>query len=362
LTDKATTSQGPRVKARAERTERSSSRWLWYCRVQMELVLRAILSVLLPWQAVGYTLRVCSWNLLAQEYIRPAKYPWCPPTALDWESRKAGIEAQISKLDAGVLCLQEVDVRLWSDLCELLERNGYSRGILQDTKNHPVATAVFLHDKLPMEVHRVESRSRALIVCLDSTTAGGMDFLSSTANPVKPIYVCSLHLEAGMSSDHAEKRFSQLKSLWRRLKNQMRIDGVTEDDASVILAGDFNMRKSDPMYTTLQSGSLEAPKEAQKRKKGPTKVPKKIPKFVDVFRSSAVLMNAKEDDDGLSARLLKTHFCGEIIDFVMVSDAIGVQNSLIPNPWAATTRRQMIPCNSFPSDHLPIGADVTVSL
>lgn len=59
--------------------------------------------------ARGPSLRVATWNVLAQCYTRSSWFPWSPPAALKQKPRFAALLRDVTALDACLLCLQEVD-------------------------------------------------------------------------------------------------------------------------------------------------------------------------------------------------------------------------------------------------------------
>ena len=113
--------------------------------------------------------RLASWNLLAQVYCKADKYPWCEEEHLQWQFRKKLIVPTILDMNADVICLQEVQVDLWPDLFQELEET-YD-GILQDMAGgHNVASAVLVRKSCPLQIDRIESRSRALLAILEDPT------------------------------------------------------------------------------------------------------------------------------------------------------------------------------------------------
>ena len=158
-----------------------------------------------------HSLSVVSWNILAPTVAPLSRYPWVARPAtlasslLAWPKREAAIVATLGRLDADVVCLQEVEVALWDGLLRRLTSLGYS-GVLQETqRQHPIANAV-LFRRAALRCTQTESRSRALIAVLESLDA---------ADSAAPLHVASVHLEAG--AEKASQRFCQLRSLLRRL-------------------------------------------------------------------------------------------------------------------------------------------------
>jgi len=51
---------------------------------------------------------VVSYNTLAEIYANQGVYPYCPTWALAWQYRKDLILKELLRLDADLICLQEV--------------------------------------------------------------------------------------------------------------------------------------------------------------------------------------------------------------------------------------------------------------
>lgn len=338
--------------------------------------------------------RVASWNLLAPLYALPAKYPWCPPEHLDWGHRKSLIVQQLLSFQADILCLQEVQVDLFPDLQQSL-RPFYGTGILQNvTGHHPVGCAIFLRhgdstvnnpDQL-LEVVRVESRSRALIVVLRkklaATVRGEID--GDSANSL--LYLCNVHLEAGMFHDDNLQRYHQLRSLFKRLKYHCNLDKMPFCHAPIVMAGDFNMLHNNPLHTFLSQGLLEPPdKEASSIKKRAGKKGRKLvlPKITTKLRdaylavkspvlATSTSLSLRGEGDSRSSmfeaepqcraqipqRLEMTYSSGCVLDYIWASESINIHDTLLLHPQAATKESQKWPSKDHPSDHLPIGVDL----
>jgi mRNA deadenylase 3'-5' endonuclease subunit Ccr4 len=71
-------------------------------------------------------IRIATWNVLAADYLRRDRYPraserWFEP---DW--RQPQVAARALRLDADLLCLQEVDAGMWTLLQRALAHAGYA--------------------------------------------------------------------------------------------------------------------------------------------------------------------------------------------------------------------------------------------
>jgi mRNA deadenylase 3'-5' endonuclease subunit Ccr4 len=279
-------------------------------------------------------IRLVSWNLLAQCYSHPRKYPWCDDQYLEWNYRSNLIRKQLSSFQADIICLQEMQVDLWPDFISSV--SGYT-GILQNvTAFHPVASAVLIKEGLDLEVLRVESRSRALIIVLSSPSSPSLT----------PLYLANVHLEAGGSHDENLIRYNQLKSLWKRLKYHCTLDHANLPEARIVLAGDFNILHTNPLHTFLSQGLLD-PMLITKGK-GKIPLPMVTAKLHDAYVATCTQQG--------SCQLGMTYAQGSVLDYIFTSNGVTVIDTLLLHPAAAFQEPQLWPSSLHPSDHLPIGA------
>ncbi len=93
--------------------------------------------------------RVVSWNVLADAYIRDEYYPHTPPEVFDRATRRKAVLERLEKLaGADVLCLQEVDAALFS---AAEERLAGSTGRLFKKRGKGEGCAIFLRSALGAE-------------------------------------------------------------------------------------------------------------------------------------------------------------------------------------------------------------------
>lgn len=276
--------------------------------------------------------RLATWNLLAPDYAREDKYPWCQPEHLDWNHRQSLIVPRILALEADLICLQEVQVDSWPGLLSLLAPK-YD-GVLQNvTSGHNVASAMLIRKDSSLSIERVESRSRILLAVLRDKGCPHKD---------SKIYVGSVHLEAGCDGMHDMTRFYQIKSLFKRLNRQCEVDGIETNEATVILAGDFNMLRSNLMHKCLSEGLLYHPQDMK------NKPPIEILKMIDAL-SGAI----SEEEKGLQMTFAK----GGVLDYIWVTPQVEVGKAIFPSE-AFKRDPQQWPSHDQPSDHLPIGVEL----
>jgi endonuclease/exonuclease/phosphatase family metal-dependent hydrolase len=262
-------------------------------------------------------------------------------------------------MDADLICLQEVQVDLWPDFMERLQP--LYDGILQNvTRGHNVASALLIRKTCPLQVERFESRSRVLLAVLKDPRKQEKD---------SKLYLCSVHLEAGEDLDADETRFYQVQSLFRRLRYHCQLDGTKLEDAPIVLAGDFNMLRTNLMHCDLSRGELHNP--GQMRNKPPiSTIPLHDAYLEDSTTSSTMPSSPSSNYSGRASKvqyptedrtpkeLVKTYARGYVLDYVFTSGKVDVQETLLLHPGASRKEAQKWPSREYPSDHLPIGIDL----
>ena len=242
-----------------------------------------------------------------------------------------------------IVCLQEVQINTWHD--DLLPhfRSWNYTCILQNvTRHHPVACAILVQTDV-WNVIAVESRSRALIVVLQERHPS-----LHVVPPPPLLHVATVHLDARWDQDAT--RGSQIKSLLKRLEYHLQQEQRTRSTTPssrpmVILAGDFNMLRTNPIYQLLATGTSDAP----------TAISSSLLPLQDVFCPERRVSSSSK-----TQTLCRTFGGGSILDYVWVSPAV-----LSVQPWImderCTSQRPTHnnyyawPAMDQPSDHLPIG-------
>ena len=254
-----------------------------------------------------------------------------------------------------IVCLQEVQIDTWqSTLLPYLQQQYNYTCILQNvTRNHPVACAILVQSDV-WRVVAVESRSRALLVVLQEQRR--------CQRPMPPppctVYLATVHLDARRDQDLT--RYCQIKSLFKRLEfhqqQQQKCHERITKKPIVILAGDFNVLRTNPIYRLLaQGGMYEADYEdnAAKKKSGvpPNSVQSTLLPLQDVFDPQYASSSTPP--------LRRTFAGGAILDYIWVSRGLPSAQ-----PWILDERCLHFekgchdppwPSMDQPSDHLPIG-------
>lgn len=98
----------------------------------------------------GNQFRVMTYNILAElysdsDYSRTVLFPYCPPYALHMDYRKQLFIREILGYHSDIVCLQEVDSKIFDlDLVPLFERMKYS-GTIQKKGTTAEGLATFYH-------------------------------------------------------------------------------------------------------------------------------------------------------------------------------------------------------------------------
>jgi mRNA deadenylase 3'-5' endonuclease subunit Ccr4 len=244
-------------------------------------------------------------------------------------------------MNADVVCLQEVQIDLFPDLMSRLSATFDS--ILQNvTATHNVGTAILVRKDSCLQIKRAESRSRALITVLQDKKND------------KLLYISTVHLDADTASDrqtrefHQRQRENQLKSLLKRLNNHCLIDNNSIETVPIIIAGDFNMLRDNPINVALAKGELS---------------PQLPIRFYDAYlkaeqhdHQSLPLYQQNQNDLSFN-QLVKTFGGGAVLDYIFVSQHIQIVDTLLCHPGSSYRGIERLPSKDHPSDHFPVGID-----
>lgn len=303
----------------------------------------------------------CTLFRFCAVFATKEKYHYCDPAHLDWSYRRKAIIKKLQSVNADIICLQEVQVDVWeSDLLQSFVP--HYTGVLQTvTRGHPVACAILVrNDKF--NIVTTESRSRALILALQPVGC----------NNSNTLFLANVHLDAG--EVHDETRFCQIKSLVKRVKNQVTDESFNNDfpekEPLILLAGDFNILDSNPLYTLLSTGVWNPGSEIKEQKTRASRsgamnaAASAAPDNASsATRPQFPLLPLRDLYNPYTSRLCPTTSTiemtfsgGSVLDYIWVSGKLHAVPWIIDDRVLQKWCRQAWPSSENPSDHLPIGA------
>lgn len=97
---------------------------------------------------------LCSYNVLADSYVKPSYFPLVAPALLQPAPRQAALCAQLRALNADVYCLQEVEPPAFAAFAATLEPLGYVGHFAPKGAGRPDGCALFVRQAV-LTVHAV---------------------------------------------------------------------------------------------------------------------------------------------------------------------------------------------------------------
>ncbi|MSQ83241.1 MAG: endonuclease/exonuclease/phosphatase family protein [Myxococcales bacterium] len=197
-------------------------------------------------------MRVATWNVLADDYIRPQYYPTVAPQHLDPQQRWSAVVAQILAVDADVLCLQELEahraVQLRTELAGAYAVNYAQKGLGK------LDGCAILSRSDPLQHRRVEF----------SDGSGHVGLLCQLQTGLGVLWVASTHLRWGQHNAPIGR--GQALELLAQLPN-----------GPAIVCGDFNATiDSQVVQPLLAAGFVDAHCESVGHSCNSNRNPKRI--------------------------------------------------------------------------------------
>jgi len=257
-------------------------------------------------------LRVLQWNVLSDQLA--VNFPRVAESVLDWPYRERLILAELTRADADVLCLEEVDH--FHDLQAALSPLGYC-GIYEQKEDwHRDGTAIFY-------------RENRLV--LEEKEGGTFDVRRQKYLLVKlrhRVLNCSFIVVATHLKSYAHHEGTRLLQVQQILGHLRRYEALP-----VVLAGDMNTKPQKDVYNLIKSVGFQSAYWNALR-------PSAEPEFTCLaYRESDVL------------RLT--------LDYVWVK---GWQPCAVMTlPSEEDIGKTGLPCSKYPSDHLALVCDLTLS-
>jgi CCR4-NOT transcription complex subunit 6 len=208
------------------------------------------------------TLKVVSYNVLADCYATKERYPYCPSWALEWEQRGPRLIEEILGYDADVVCLQEVQASHWETFfLPRMQQGGYEGFYLRKTKKADgddqgkmdgCATfyrrsrfrVVERYDIEYDEFARVDSSSQPN---QDRVSKGNVAQVLTLEDLLRTRrdHVCVVNTHLFWDPARADVKLWQVHALLKALERDPSLPGR---DDPLLICGDFNSMPGSPVY------------------------------------------------------------------------------------------------------------------
>lgn len=256
------------------------------------------------------TFTAVTYNVLAQSYVHADRYPLCPREALDPERRRALLLERVTRLDADLLCLQEVEPAVHDDLCVRLDATHHKGYVPRGPR--PEGVAVFARRGLFTWEGNHELRFRA-----NRPGEENVALVARLGFDGQPLHVACAHLDWQPDSTPPGEHTGRLQMLELTAHRE-----AASDDATWIFAGDFNAISQSSVLEVAYSHGMSESCRSQR----------------------------PWDTCAINGRPRK-------IDYLLYSSG-----RLVPRPGVLPklTRDSVLPSATEPSDHLPLKVEFTL--
>ncbi|XP_061169849.1 2',5'-phosphodiesterase 12-like [Saccostrea echinata] len=310
--------------------------------------------------------RVVSYNILADafadtDFTRNELYPYCPPYAQSIDYRKQLLLKEILGYNADIICLQEVDEKVFDRyLLPALQINGFS-GVYQmksgkiregealfyrnskfrATEEHTIDITQSLEEEAFKDIKEKLAKYEVLYEFYKKRkNVLQVHVLESVSDPRKKLCVANTHLFFHRDFDHI--RIVQGVVSIRHLEQVMTKYREQGDDISLVFCGDFNASPQSPLHGFLITSQLK-PEEYDLQIKDSGE---KVTNFD--FSHSFKLTSA-------CGYPRYTNYVGAFhgqLDYVFVDSNLEVVSVVPPPDHEQVTQHLALPSIVFPSDHI----------
>ncbi|CAH2104750.1 unnamed protein product [Euphydryas editha] len=319
--------------------------------------------------------RCVSYNILADlycdsDFTRTVLHPYCPPYALHIDYRKQLILKELKGYNADIICLQEVDFKVFNGSlrtflgCDGLEGLFYKKGKsvaeglacfyrkerfkLIGDENIFLATALKNETCLKSIWNGIKDNKPLLERVLDRSTVASATFLQSTENPNEILLVGNTHLYFHPDADHIRLLQGGIVIYWLRDLQKKLKEQHPGKRVSLILCGDFNSVPSCGIYQLYTTGVA----------------PSTLPDWVSNTNEAITGLTLTQDvtlDSGCGTPQYTNFTQGfaDCLDYIFYEkDNLQVEQ-VIPFPSTEELKTHTaLPSIVFPSDHIAIISDL----
>uniref|UniRef100_A0A7G3AIK4 2',5'-phosphodiesterase 12 n=1 Tax=Lutzomyia longipalpis TaxID=7200 RepID=A0A7G3AIK4_LUTLO len=323
----------------------------------------------------GNQFRVASYNLLADLYAdsdfsRQELFPYCPPYALNIDYRKQLFTKELLGYNADIICLQEVDSKIYDLDLERTFRVRHFEGDFKKKGETAEGLAIFYNtirfklvrrfginygEEIPKreifaDFHeKLRNNEELLTRIVDRSTALQVVVLQSLDNPEEVVIVANTHLYFHPDADHI--RLLQFGLAMTFLEKHV-MPEVEKDfpnaRKSLIFCGDFNSSPDCGIYKLMTENYV--PKDFKDYSSHPDQVIKDVELRQPLPMASAC---GCPDFTNFTAGFR------ECIDYIFYQSNNLSVVQVVPFPSLQELEAHIaIPSVVFPSDHIALVADL----
>src|SRR5262245_7884071 len=196
---------------------------------------------------------IASYNILADSYVKPKWYTNVDPEVLRWDRRKFALAERVARLDADIVCLQEVEADAYALLEGNLAAKGYSGVYAMKDAGKPDGCAMFFRQA------RLRFAGADTLYYrdgrLDVPDSGHLVLIGNFELEWGVIRVATTHLRWGQDNKPPEEHigYRQIQEL---LDERFKPDQTA---CAWIICGDLNAQSGDPVVRELlDAGFVDA--------------------------------------------------------------------------------------------------------
>jgi mRNA deadenylase 3'-5' endonuclease subunit Ccr4 len=235
---------------------------------------------------------IASYNVLADSYVKPQWYPNVDPEVLRWDRRKFALAERVARLDADIICLQEVEADAFALVEQSLGAKGYEGVYSKKGSDKPDGCAMFFRQGWlrftgAATAYYRDGRQSA-------SDSGHLALIISFECEWGVIRVVNTHLRWGQEGKSPEEHIG-----YRQIRELIDERFKTDQTAYAwIVCGDLNAQSGDPVVRELVgTGFVDAYKGHEQATCNPNRRAKRIDYIFHTSRLRAEPARLMEIDD-----------------------------------------------------------------
>ena len=240
---------------------------------------------------MSFTLLTC--NVLADSYIRRGWYTLTPDRWLEPQIRHPALARQLVAMNCDILCLQEVEGKMYTTLSSRLDQAGHRGAFIRKGGAKPDGCATFWRESEfePLAARRLDYADGGV----RGVTSGHVAQLTVLCRNGRRLGIANTHLKWDSPDTPVEARYglAQIEQLLSACATmQPACDGW-------ILCGDFNVTPESPVIGALRAAHFEFAHHTHPE--AYTAAPNRVPRVIDYLFYNRALAAAPVKPPAISA-------------------------------------------------------------